>query len=267
MKYLFIATLLLALINPVRAQSLVGAWTYGNTASPTSSGTGTFIFLSNGVYFHAESENTADAANGQNGMERGTYTWDSGTGSLTLNSVAANTNGDWGLSSVGTGNSISFTVTGDSLLADGSTTMTRVTGSSSIVGAWTYGNTLTPTSSGTGAFVFLANGVYFHVESENTADAANGQNGMERGTYSWDSGTNTFTLASVDVNTNGQWGLSHDPGQGNSFSVVVSGNSLIADGGTPLARVSAIPEPSTYAMLAGLAALGLAAWRRRRQTT
>lgn len=31
--------------------------------------------------------------------------------------------------------------------------------------------------------------------------------------------------------------------------------------------VSAVPEPSTYALLAGAAALGLAAWRRRRATT
>ena len=39
-------------------------------------------------------------------------------------------------------------------------------------------------------------------------------------------------------------------------------------GGTDAAfavTATAIPEPATYAMLAGLAALGLAAWRRRKK--
>jgi hypothetical protein len=57
------AACLLAAI-PATAQSLIGAWTYGDTSSPTSTGTGVFVFLSNGAYFHAESDNTDDGANG-----------------------------------------------------------------------------------------------------------------------------------------------------------------------------------------------------------
>jgi hypothetical protein len=252
-------------VSNLHAQAIVGAWTYGNTASPTSSGTGTFVFLANGVYFHAESENTADAANGQNGMERGTYTWNTSTSDLTLNSVSVNTNGGWGLSDLGIGNTVNLAVSGDTLTVDGGPMiMSRVTGGSALVGGWTYGNTLSPTANGTGAFVFLSNGVYFHMESENTADAANGQNGMERGTYTW--AANTFTLVSTTVNTNGGWGLYENVGDlGSTMNIVVTGDTFAVNGGAAdFSRVTAIPEPSTYAAFAGLGALSLAAWRRRR---
>jgi len=255
---ILLAALALLVVCSAPAQTLVGAWTYGNTASPGSTGTGVFIFLPNGVYFHAESENVDDAANGQNGMERGTYTWNSGTGLLTLTSIAVNTNGQWGLShDPGVTGSISFVVTGDTLTVGGDGVLARVTGGSAIVGAWTYGNTLSPSSTGTGVLVFLPNGAYFHAESDNTADAANGQNGMERGTYTWDIVTGAFTSNTV-VNTNGQWGFSHE----SPPTILIAGDIMDIDGFT-LNRVSAIPEPSTYAAIAGALCLGLVVLSRR----
>ncbi len=88
-------TLSLIAASTLSAQALVGAWTYGNTSSPDSSGTGILVFLDNGVYFQAESENTDDAPGGSTGMERGTYTWTSNT--LTIVSTDTDTNGDNGL--------------------------------------------------------------------------------------------------------------------------------------------------------------------------
>jgi hypothetical protein len=251
---LLFAALLLAPTARLSAQAIVGAWSYGDTASTDSSSTGVFVFLSNGVYFHAES--AASDANGQTGMERGTYSWDSVTDIFTLHSIIANSDGQWGLShDPGPGGSFTFGLSGDTAF-DGF--LTRVTGGSAIVGAWTYGDFENPTPNGVGVFVFLSNGVYFHAESENSDP--NGQNGMERGTYSWDPVTGSFTLHSIIANSNGQWGLSHDPGPGSSFSFEISGDTAF-DGF--MTRVTAVPEPSTYAAFAGLGALGLALWRRR----
>lgn len=271
---LLTAALACSLVSMAHAQAIIGAWSYGDTLTPGTEGTGVIVFLDNGVYFHAESENTDDAENGHNGMERGTYTWDSGTGAFTSNTIV-NTNGQWGMSH---DTPSPLTISGGILTVhDGEEQflLSSVTGASPIVGAWTFGNTLNPDSSGTGVIVFLGNGVYFHAESENVADAANGPTGsgpddfgfggMERGTYTWDSGNSLLTLTSVAVNTNGQWGLSDDPGVGNTLSLSVSGNSMLVDGETTLTRVVAVPEPSTWAlMLTGSALAGFAAWRRRR---
>lgn len=238
----------------VSAQSIVGAWTYGNTAAPDSAGTGLLVFLSNGVYFHAESDNTADAMNGMNGMERGTYTWNSGTGAFTA-AVIVNTNGSWGLSDDAPP---SISITGDTMDIDGFT-LARVTGGDAIVGAWAYGNTLTPGPTGTAVIVFLSNGVYFHAESENTADAMNGVNGMERGTYNWVSGSGAFSSTTL-VDTNSGWGLS----DGAHDFIMITGDTMDV-GGYTLYRVTAVPEPSTYAAIAGVLGLGFAVWRRRQR--
>jgi hypothetical protein len=136
-----------------------------------------------------------------------------------------------------------------------------------IIGAWTYGNTASPGSTGTGVFVFLPNGVYFHAESENTADAANGQNGMERGTYTWVS--NTFTPTANFVDTNDGWGMANFGSVGGSLDVQVSGDVLSVYEDAVLVqtmtRVTAIPEPSTYAGVLAAVALAAAVCHRRKQ--
>ncbi|HEY9250668.1 MAG TPA: PEP-CTERM sorting domain-containing protein [Rariglobus sp.] len=252
-KALFVsASLALLPAHSIQAQAIVGAWTYGNTATPDSGGAGVLVFLANGAYFHAESENTDGAEGGANGMERGTYTWNAGTGAFT-SATAVDTNGEWGLFP----DSPAFIdVTGNSLTID-DTTMTRVTGGSAIVGAWTYGNALDPDETGTGVLIFLANGIYFHAESDNTADAENGQDGMERGTYTWNADTGAFTAETI-VNTNMEWGLSDEF----PAFVTIDTDTLNVDG-TLMTRIGAVPEPSTYTVLAGLGVLGAALCRRR----
>ena len=198
------AACLLAAI-PATAQSLIGAWTYGDTSSPTSTGTGVFVFLSNGAYFHAESDNTDDGANGMDGVERGTYSYNDGTGTFTFNSNAVNTNGGWGLSDMTPGDTLAIDISGDTFSVDGGGyDFTRVTGSNNLIGAWTFGDSLNPDANGTGVIVFMENLVYFHIETDNTD--VDGMNGMERGTYTWNQITGAFSSTQA-VDTNGQWGI------------------------------------------------------------
>ncbi len=85
-------------------------------------------------------------------------------------------------------------------------------------------------------------------------------------------GYDSFALPSQSVNVLSSWGMSTS----DTFSLYLFGNSGWDDGGivaTPsialgqatFDNLSAIPEPSTYAAIAGVLALGLAAGRRRRQ--
>lgn len=85
-------------------------------------------------------------------------------------------------------------------------------------------------------------------------------------------GTTYTAMPSQSVNVNTLWGMSGT----DAFSLYLFGNSgwdeagpdispAIALGGATFDNLSAIPEPSTYAAIAGVLALGLAAWRRRRQ--
>ncbi|MGY8692590.1 MAG: hypothetical protein ACKVGW_00105, partial [Verrucomicrobiia bacterium] len=82
-----------------------------------------------------------------------------------------------------------------------------VSNSSAIVGGWQFGD---GTSSGSGVVVILGNGTFLMAEDSEVDDQFE-FDGMERGTYTWDSGTGAF-FATVEVDTNGEIGLSHPRG-------------------------------------------------------
>ena len=183
--------------------SLVGAWQFGDGAADDS---GVLVFLSNGTYFHGQ-DSVADGT-GVDGMERGTYTWNESTGAFTATPIV-DTNGEFGLSHpIG---SFVFTVNGDVLtVVDNSESalLSRVvSNSSAIVGGWQFGD---GTSSGSGVVVILGNGTFLMAEDSEVDDQFE-FDGMERGTYTWDSGTGAF-FATVEVDTNGEIGLSHPRG-------------------------------------------------------
>jgi Ca2+-binding RTX toxin-like protein len=89
-------------LTRVRSDSnpLVGAWTASNSGEADS--TVVITFLGDGSYFLAEDGNRNLDPSGRDGMERGTYEWNPGTGAFSSNTTV-NTNGEWGLSHSGTG--------------------------------------------------------------------------------------------------------------------------------------------------------------------
>lgn len=266
LKLLLLASSL-ALATAAQAQSLVGAWSFGDTTGDES---GVLVFFANGYYVHIEDSSPTFAPSAVDGYERGTYSWSGVNGSAFTSTTLADTGGDTGLSGLSQ-TTTTFSVAGNTLTITnpdgpdtGSSTLTRVTGTG-IVGAWHTGDITASLSSS--VVVFLSNNTYFLAADQPfEAGSPNGTAGMERGTYSWNSATNTFTATPV-ADTNGMFGLSHPP-LITSADVVGGVLSLTdSEGTTTLNSVSAVPEPSTYAACAGLAALGLALWRRRRATT
>jgi hypothetical protein len=230
-------TLLLFLAAPFCSLSaeppIVGAWQFGNGAANNS---GVVVFLTNGIYFHAE-DIIADVAE-FDGMERGTYTWNESSGAFTATPIV-DTNGDIGLNDP----FVSVTVSGDMLTFtdnEGSQSIDRVfSATNSIVGGWQYGD---GAANDSGIVVFLANGIYF--QAEDTTAETTEFDGMERGTYSWNETSGTFTATPV-VDTNGDIGL-NDP----INSVTVVGDSLKftdSEGSERIQRVAYLPGTTMVA--------------------
>ncbi len=99
---------------------IVGGWVLGDSTVADSSAL--IVFFENGTYLMADDTGPGDAI-GHRGMERGTYSWNQGTGAFTTNALA-DTNGDWGLSNIGpsatvsiTGNALTLTIPGDGAFA------------------------------------------------------------------------------------------------------------------------------------------------------
>ena len=98
------------------ANSIVGSW----YAAVTGGGSDqiVFTFLANGTVLISDKGTHANDPSGQSGIEWGTYNWNSATGLLTTN-IVVNTDGQWGTSNPGPGETIHFVVNGDSISVNG----------------------------------------------------------------------------------------------------------------------------------------------------
>ena len=97
----------------------------------------------------------------------------------------------------------------------------------SIVGAWRVNDT---ESGSPAVVVFMADGTYYHIQAAVTGAEVNAAPGFERGLYTWDGTSGTFTVTTLN-DTNGDAGLSDNNGVLNA-TVFVSGDTLsLAEGG------------------------------------
>jgi hypothetical protein len=251
--YIFCTLFILLAGTQASAQSIVGAWTAGNT---TVDGASVLVFLANGYYFQIQNAEASEAPHGLDGFERGTYTWNPATGALTVTTVQ-DLNGDTGLSDLNGASGLTFTVSGNAatftIPGEGTITANRVTGTSPIVGAWFFGNPAVADNSV--VVVFLPNGVYFMAQDGDSSPVTgdpNGHDGIEHGTYSWNPTTGALTSSpppALYVDTNGDWGLSHPSGP-RTANLSADGLTLVTHEGTDsfsLARVGGVASaPANY---------------------
>jgi len=185
---------------------LVGSWYAPNPGGGTDQIV--FTFLGDGTFLIVDKGTHANDPTGQSGLEWGSYAWNSVSGAFGFN-MYVNTDGEWGMSHSGMN---SMTVSGDTLTlsgAEGSMTATRVSSAAgTIVGSW-YGQHPNNGDLDQVVITFLADGSFL-VGSQGSLSGSGPdmQNGIERGTYTWDSATGNFSYA-MQVNTDGEWGLSH----------------------------------------------------------
>ncbi len=166
----------------------------------------------------------------KDGIEVGSYTWNSTTGALSVN-LSTDTNGEWGFSD---STNMSLTIDGDSatfVTDDSTNTFTRISGSSTpIHGGWGSSSKINGRDI---FFIFFEDGKAVHLEAG--AGDPYGQDGVEIATYTWNS-TSGELSASVLVDTNGEWGFSDSTG----MSFIVNGDDVTIsaqDGSVDLDRI------------------------------
>ena len=189
------------------ANPLVGLWYGGDPAMPDS--LVAFAFFANGHFVMMQDGDSVVDPNGTDGMERGTFTWDSETGAFTTE-VLVDTNGEWGLSHPLGAETI--TVNGDtmtySVVGEGDFTFNRLPSSSNnpLIGGWFKGDASTDDNST--LLVIVDDNKYVFAEDYDPVVDPSGQDGMERGTYTLAPILNTLKVnlalsASDDVGVTG----------------------------------------------------------------
>ncbi len=171
------------------------------------------------------------------GMESGTYTWNSVTGEITFTNVI-DTTGDCGLTSVqGELYSTTVTVDGNTLtltVDQEAVPLPRVVATDNpLIGSW-YSDGANKT-----VITFLDETNYMVAQDVDDVGEPLCSDGMESGTYAWNSATGEFSLANAN-DTTGDCGLTSMQGEIYSATITVSGDILTLtddEGSFPIPRV------------------------------
>ena len=239
--------------SPPSNTSIVGAWyAPGDPNSPA------FVFNDDGTFFLIE---VAPDFQPIGGFDRGTYTWIASAGcpsggAFTF-TTRTSTKGDFGTGGEADGQlNLCLEVSGDTASITGAygpggvpltIEMTRVTGApQSLVGGWIMGNPAVADSSG--VLVVLADGTFYFAE-DGPGAAADGQDGVEKGTLSWDFISGLVTTTTL-VDTTGSRGFSHLP-SGVSASLSADGLGLVFSvPGEGVFSARRIVDPATIPVIA-----------------
>jgi heat shock protein HslJ len=212
---------------PVTSNSLIGTWV-SSTSSP-SSGYEVVSFLDSSNYFQITTK-TASAGSPP-GLEKGTYTFDAATGSLSA-TTNFDTNGNISGLNGGSTGAGGVTLSGNTLTftdSDGTYTFNRLMPSSTnpIVGAW--GGSFTDIATGKLGgvlMVFLDDTNCLLAQAGHPTGDPTGQSGVEQATYTWNRSTGLLTATVGLVDTNGEWGFASPAAPTHSYTVSITGTTL-----------------------------------------
>ena len=206
-------------------ESLVGSWYYQDISDSDSDRQYHIVltFLDDDRYIITNDENALDDDAGQDGFEKGSYTWNLRTGIAEFG-VEQDTNGEWGFSHpCNDEETMLLEVRDDTLYlwVEGQPgdncdeageepvrmAFQRVASEADpLVGAWIAEG---ESSDNFMLINLTADGTYLVAESKDHVPGASpGEPGIERGTYTHDSETNVVLFVTL-TDTNGRWGFSH----------------------------------------------------------
>lgn len=232
---------------PPSNSTIVGAWRgIDDNPDPALANDLIVVLLADGTYFHMQANAPPNNSEGRNGYERGRYFWDPLTGAFSIVTVQ-DTDGNNGFSDVAGVSGLTANVAGDELtlavtgcvpdpeVPECSLVLNRVSVSpGSLVGAWFSGNPAVDDMSA--VLVLVGNGDYYFLQDGSSEPAPvgdpNGRDGIEKGTWTWDSFTHLFSTTTT-VDTNGQWGLNAQfplPGSQASVTLGLSPDEFRATG-------------------------------------
>ena len=228
-------------LTPSATNPIVGSWgrNYIDKATGKLGGV-LMVFLDNTNCLLAQAGDDTVDPTGQSGVEQATYTWNQSTGLLTT-TVSLDTNGEWGFASPATPvHSYTASITGTTLNMSDPTDPT-----------WTGHLPLISNTTPTVAGVWRAtNGAGFNylslyenntfVYAENDLTAPPGDNGVEKGTYTYDGTKITFNIT-YDRNGPGQNSGIGEIGTLNVYPATLSNNSntlTLTDAGGQLVFLS-----------------------------
>lgn len=247
------------------AAPITGAWYLSNAGEAQS--TVVFAFLADGRFMLIEDGNPAADPSGEDGLEKGTYTWNPATGAFSRNTLI-NTNGEWGFCPAPSGTVSPECTSGPpqtTITSDGNFLTVSVPGepelvtptrlydpAKAIVGAWFFstGPLLTDLT----VVAFLPDGRVMAGIDPPSAGF------IEFGTYTWDPVTGALTTAIASSNAPPALSLNLP-----SFTSanIVNGQLLLSSRAGELTLTNAaVPEPATIL----LTAIGLGGLLLRRPT-